>query len=163
MKKKIEFIVIHCTATPEGREVTPENIRKWHLSPAPIGRGWKQVGYTKFIDLQGEVHELVPNNLDGYVDSWEITNGVSGKNSVSLHICYAGGCDKKMKPKNTLNPKQTAAMRKVLLEYIGLWSWVKIAGHNQFAAKACPSFDTVEVCTKWGFPSENIYNPKKRS
>ena len=27
------------------------------------------------------------------VDSWEITNGVAGQNSVSRHVVYAGGVD----------------------------------------------------------------------
>ncbi|MDO4230232.1 MAG: lysozyme, partial [Capnocytophaga sp.] len=62
--KKIQFLVIHCTATPEGREVSAEEIRRWHLSPPPKGRGWKQVGYTEMIHLNGAIEKLVANNED---------------------------------------------------------------------------------------------------
>ncbi|RHB24096.1 lysozyme, partial [Bacteroides stercoris] len=30
---KLKYLVIHCTATPEGREVSSADIRKWHTSP----------------------------------------------------------------------------------------------------------------------------------
>ena len=44
---KLKYLVIHCTATPEGREVSSADIRKWHTSPvAQGGRGWKPVSYT---------------------------------------------------------------------------------------------------------------------
>lgn len=45
MKKALQYLVIHCTATPEGREVSAADIRRWHTSPpSEGGRGWKQVG-----------------------------------------------------------------------------------------------------------------------
>ena len=98
---KLKYLVIHCTATPEGREVSAADIRRWHTSPAPAGRGWKQVGYTDLFHLDGRVERLVANNEDANVDPWEITNGAAGYNSISRHIVYAGGCDAGMKPKDT--------------------------------------------------------------
>ena len=89
---KLKYLVIHCTATPEGREVSSADIRKWHTSPVSQGgRGWKQVGYTDLFHLQGGVERLVNNNEDAQVDPWEVTNGAKGYNSVSRHIVYAGG------------------------------------------------------------------------
>ena len=70
---KLKYLVIHCTATPEGREVSAADIRRWHTSPAPAGRGWKQVGYTDLFHLDGRVERLVANNEDANVDPWEIT------------------------------------------------------------------------------------------
>ena len=88
---KLKYLVIHCTATPEGREVSSADIRKWHTSPVSQGgRGWKQVGYTDLFHLQGGVERLVNNNEDAQVDPWEVTNGAKGYNSVSRHIVYAG-------------------------------------------------------------------------
>ena len=85
-------MVLHCTATPAGREVTGDDIRRWHTSPVSQGgRGWKQVGYTDLFHLDGSVERLVNNNEDMNVDPWEITNGAAGYNSVSRHIVYAGG------------------------------------------------------------------------
>ena len=81
---KLKYLVIHCTATPEGREVSSAEIRRWHTSPASQGgRGWKQVGYTDLFHLNGGVERLVDNNEDAQVDPWEVTNGAKGYNSVS--------------------------------------------------------------------------------
>ena len=90
---KLRYLVLHCTATPEGREVTAADIRRWHTSPVSKGgRGWKQPGYTDIIHLDGTVERLVDNNEDANVDPWEITNGAKGYNAVSRHVVYAGGC-----------------------------------------------------------------------
>lgn len=139
---KLKYLVIHCTATPEGRDVTPDDIRRWHTSPVSAGgRGWKQVGYTDLIRLDGTVERLVNNNEDANVDPWEITNGAKGYNAISRHIVYAGGCDKSNKPKDT----RTAAQEKALVAYVKDFHRrhpsVRIIGHNEIAAKACPSFD----------------------
>jgi len=141
---KLQYLVIHCTATPEGREVSAADIRRWHTSPAPAGRGWKQVGYTDLFHLDGRVERLVANNEDANVDPWEITNGATGYNGISRHIVYAGGCDAGMKPKDTRTAAQKEALRKYVLDFHTRHPDVKIVGHNQLAAKACPSFDVPE-------------------
>lgn len=87
---KLKYLVLHCTATPEGREVTADEIRRWHTSAPPVGRGWKQVGYTDMIHLDGRVERLVDNNEDAQVDSWEITNGAKGYNTTARHVVYVG-------------------------------------------------------------------------
>ena len=72
---KLKYLVIHCTATPEGREVSGAEIRAWHTNPVSKGgRGWKQVGYTDLFHLNGGVERLVNNNEDANVDPWEATN-----------------------------------------------------------------------------------------
>ena len=141
--KKVEKLVIHCTATPEGRDVTPAEIRKWHTDPVSKGgRGWKQVGYTDLIRLDGTVERLVDNNEDAYVDSWEITNGATGYNATSRHIVYAGGVAKDGKtPKDTRTPQQLTAMETYVRDFHRRFPDVEIVGHYQLAAKACPSFD----------------------
>lgn len=138
---KLKYLVIHCTATPEGREVSAADIRRWHTSPAPAGRGWKQVGYTDLFHLDGRVERLVANNEDANVDPWEITNGAAGYNSISRHIVYAGGCDASMNPKDTRTAEQKEALKKYVLDFHTRHPSVKIVGHNQLAAKACPSFN----------------------
>lgn len=138
---ELQYLVIHCTATPEGREVSAADIRRWHTSPAPAGRGWKQVGYTDLFHLDGRVERLVANNEDANVDPWEITNGAAGYNSISRHVVYAGGCDAVMKPKDTRTAAQKEALRKYVLDFHARYPSVKIVGHNQLAVKACPSFD----------------------
>lgn len=139
---KLKYLVLHCTATPEGREVTSADIQRMHLSPVSAGgRGWKQVGYTDLIHLDGTVERLVDNNEDDNVDPWEITNGAKGYNSVSRHVVYAGGCDKAMKPKDTRTAAQLKAMEAYVKDFHRRFPQVRIIGHNEVAAKACPSLD----------------------
>lgn len=142
---QLKYLVIHCTATPEGRDVSAAEIRRMHTSPVSAGgRGWKQVGYTDLFRLDGKVERLVNNNEDANVDPWEVTNGAKGYNSVSRHIVYAGGCDKSMKPKDTRTPAQLKAMETYVKDFHRKNPGVKIIGHNEVAAKACPSFNVQE-------------------
>ncbi len=146
MSKPMKYLVIHCTATPEGREVTAAEIRRWHTSPPPAGRGWKQVGYTDLIHLDGTIERLAPNNEDDRVDNWEITNGAAGYNSVSRHIVYVGGCDSDMRPKDTRTPAQREALKRYVLEFHSRFPQIRIVGHHDLnPGKACPSFDV----SKW--------------
>lgn len=139
---KLKYLVLHCTATPEGRDVTAAQIRQWHTAPVSAGgRGWKQVGYTDLIHTDGRVERLVNNNEDANVDPWEITNGAKGYNSVSRHVVYAGGCDSKMNPKDTRTAAQLKAMEAYVKDFHRRFPDVRIIGHNEIAAKACPSFD----------------------
>ncbi|MBQ6869456.1 MAG: N-acetylmuramoyl-L-alanine amidase, partial [Alistipes sp.] len=118
------------------------DIRAWHTAPASEGgRGWKQVGYTDMFHLDGSVERLVENNEDAWVDGWEITNGAKGYNAVSRHIVYVGGCDKKMKPKDTRTQAQRDALKAYVLDFHRRHPKVRIVGHCDLAAKACPSFD----------------------
>lgn len=141
-RRELKYLVIHCTATPEGRDVKGSEIRAWHTNPVSKGgRGWKQVGYTDVIRLDGTVERLVDNNEDAWVDPWEVTNGAVGYNQVSRHVVYAGGCDKSMKPKDTRTAAQRKALEKYVKDFHSKHPNVRIIGHNEIAAKACPSFD----------------------
>lgn len=140
--KRIERLVIHCTATPEGREVTAADIRRWHCSPAPVGRGWRQVGYTDIIHLDGSVERLVDNNEDPFVDSWEVTNGARGYNGTSRHIVYVGGCDRNGKPKDTRTQAQKDALLSYVNDFKAKYPWADVCGHNELdPGKDCPCFD----------------------
>lgn len=140
---ELKFLVLHCTATPEGRPVTSAEIRRWHTDPVSRGgRGWKQVGYTDMIHLDGKVERLVQNNEDANVDPWEITNGAKGYNSTSRHVVYVGGVARDGKtPRDTRTLEQLKAMEAYVKDFHRRFPAVKIIGHNELAAKACPSFD----------------------
>lgn len=158
-KQKLKYLVIHCTATPEGRDVSAADIRRMHTSPKPRGRGWRQVGYTDLFRPDGTRERLVKNNEDAYVDGWEITNGAAGFNSVSRHIVYAGGVAKDGKtPKDTRTPAQRSAMAEYVQDFHRRHPDVKIIGHRDLSpdrngngkvepgewTKACPSFEVSE-------------------
>ncbi len=123
--------------------MTAADIRRWHTSPVSKGgRGWKQPGYTDIIHLDGTVERLVDNNEDANVDPWEITNGAKGYNAVSRHVVYAGGCARDGEtPKDTRTPEQLRAMEAYVKDFHKRFPGVRIIGHNEVAAKACPSFD----------------------
>ncbi len=138
----LKYLVIHCTATPEGREVSSDDIRAWHTNPVSKGgRGWKQVGYTDLVHLDGTVERLVDNNEDAHVDPWEITNGAAGYNGVSRHIVYAGGLDRQKRSKDTRTEAQKNALASYVRDFHRRFPDVKIVGHNELdKGKACPSF-----------------------
>lgn len=156
---RLKYLVIHCTATPEGREVTSDEIRRWHTDPiCRGGRGWKQVGYTDMLHLDGRWERLVMNNEDGTVDPWEITNGVKGYNSTARHIVYVGGVGLDGKtPKDTRTSPQLAALEAYVKDFHQRFPDVRIVGHNELAAKACPSFDVRLWLYKIGIQSNSNY------
>ena len=47
-RRYINEIIVHCTATQEGREVTVSEIRQWHKA-----RGFSDIGYHYVIHLDG--------------------------------------------------------------------------------------------------------------
>ena len=122
-----------------------------------VGRGWRKPGYRAVIELDGKISYLIDNNNDGWVDDNEITNGVRGINDESEHICYIGGCDKWMRPKNTMTWHQEMAMIGFVRKEIIRHPDILVGGHNQFSNKACPSFDTVHWLRLHGIPEKNIY------
>ena len=107
------------------------------------GRGWSRVGYSDLILLDGSRHKYVDHNNDDLVDYNEITFGAKGVNAESRHVCYVGGLDTKEnggKPKKTINSAQTETLCQIMDEVLSYKPDILIAGHNQFANKACPSF-----------------------
>ena len=157
--KELELLIIHCTSTPEGRPHTGADIRAWHTSAPPKGRGWKQVGYSDLIHLRGTVENLVPYDGDNIVQPREVTNGAVGTNQKARHVCYVGGMSKDMKKaKDTRTPEQLEAMKAYVLNTIAKHPQIKVAGHYQFDShKACPSFDVRSWARSIGVKDENIY------
>ncbi|GHV66983.1 N-acetylmuramoyl-L-alanine amidase [Bacteroidia bacterium] len=139
----LKYLIIHCTATPQGREVSSGELRKWHTDPVSKGgRGWSQVGYTDMFHLDGRVERLVRNNEDMTVDAFEATNGASGYNDKSRHIVYVGGLDKDAKTtKDTRTPAQLESLERYVKDFHSRFHLVRIIGHNEISSKACPSFD----------------------
>lgn len=139
---QLKYLVIHCTATPEGREVSADEIRRWHTAPPSAGgRGWKQVGYTDMVHLDGKVERLVRNNEDMQVDAFEITNGAKGYNAIARHVVYVGGVDATGKAKDTRTEAQRNALAAYVRDFHARFPQVRIIGHNEIASKACPSFN----------------------
>jgi N-acetylmuramoyl-L-alanine amidase len=128
--RKIDRIIVHCTATPEGRDVTVGEVRTWHLA-----RNFSDVGYHYLITLNGTVEVGRPESKVGA--------HVRGHNKDSIGIAYAGGMDKSFKnPKDTRTPEQKEALIWLIDELKGRYPGSTVHGHNEYTTyKACPSFD----------------------
>lgn len=155
---KLELLVWHCTATVEGKYYDKHDIIDWHTSPKPRGRGWKQVGYSKLVLLDGSVDVLNEYNNDQWISSDEITNGAAGYNSKSVHFCYVGGLGLDEKPRDSRTQLQVEAMEALTKEFIQQHPQVKVCGHYHLSNKKCPCFDVEYFCRQIGLKEENIFH-----
>lgn len=127
--RKITRLIIHCTATPEGREVTVTDIDSWHRA-----RGFDCIGYHYVIYLDGTVHI---GRAVGRIGAH-----CRGYNTDSIGIVYVGGLSRDgVTPADTRTPAQKSALRILVGQLRSRHPGVTIHGHNEFAAKACPCFD----------------------
>lgn len=127
--RRINEIIVHCTATPEGHNYTVADIDRWHRE-----RGWQGIGYHYVIYRDGSVHPGRPPREPGA--------HCLGHNSNSIGICYVGGLASDGKTaQDTRTPEQHAALRQLVAELMAKYPGSTVHGHNEFAAKACPCFD----------------------
>lgn len=134
--RDLKRIILHCTATPEGAHFDIATIRRWHVQ----GNGWKDIGYHYVIYLDGSVHEGRPIE--------QIGAHTSGHNADSIGIAYVGGVNAAGEAKDTLNAAQEVAMVNLIKALRDQYGYMSLHGHNEFAAKACPSFN-VKTKFKW--------------
>ena len=140
--RKINEIILHCSATPEGKEFFASDIDKWHRQ-----RGFLKIGYHYVIDIDGTIEQGRPEP--------EIGAHCTSHNSHSIGICYIGGMNKTMKKaKDTRTLPQKQALYVIvdtLLITYGL-TLDDVHCHYEYADKACPSFkieDFKDEYTKW--------------
>lgn len=126
---KVTEIIVHCSATAEGKPFTIADIRRWHKA-----QGWDDVGYHYVIHLDGSIHQ-------GRGEAFQGAH-CKGHNAHSIGVCYIGGCAADGKtPKDTRTDAQNAALLALLKRLRKRYPEATIHGHRDFAAKACPSFD----------------------
>lgn len=126
--RKINTIIIHCSATTEGFDFTAANIDAWHRE-----RGFSQIGYHYVVRLDGTVEKGRPESMIGA--------HCLGQNTNSIGVCYIGGLDTLGFPKDTRTPAQKSALVALIRELKSRYPRAQIYGHRDFAAKACPCFD----------------------
>ena len=126
--RTVQRIIVHCSATPAGRDVTAADIDSWHRQ-----RGFDCIGY----------HFLV--RLDGTIEAGRQLRKAGahclGQNARSVGVCYAGGLDKSGKPADTRTPAQRKALIDLIAALCQAFPGATVHGHREFAAKACPCFD----------------------
>jgi N-acetylmuramoyl-L-alanine amidase len=126
--RAIHTIWVHCAATPEGKDFTVADIRSWHKA-----RGWSDIGYHYVVYRDGRIMLGRPVGQTGA--------HVEGHNTGSIGIVYVGGVSADGK---TAKDTRTAAQRSSLLwltsALVKKHGIKRVRGHNEVAAKACPSF-----------------------
>jgi len=148
-RRRIDYIVVHCTASPEGQAMTVDDIRKIHKK-----QGWADIGYHYVVTLDGKIHQGRDVDLIGA--------HVAGHNTYSIGVCYVGGLENrpgvaydKLKGKDTRNEAQKNALMNLLMDLRRLYPDAKICGHRDFSPdkngdgiispcewiKECPCFD----------------------
>jgi len=142
--KPITELIVHCTATradwwaEKTTSAKVAEIRRWHMEPEPSGRGWKDIGYHYLIDRDGSI--AIGRNI-------AITGAhVKGHNEGTVGISLFGGYGSSETDEfaEHFTAAQDRALRGLIAELRSRFGAVKISGHNEYAAKACPGFDVRE-------------------
>ena len=123
----IRLLVVHCSDTPDERDLRASDIHEMH-----IGFGWDGIGYHKIITKGGTIE-------NGRPEFW-VGAHVYGRNIESLGVCLIG--------KNNFNYKQFNALEKVLKEWKKKYPMAIIKGHNSAITteKTCPNFNVSDWC-----------------
>ena len=126
--RKIDLIVIHCSATRCNRRFPVTSLIACHRDR------FGYTGYHYYIERDGTVYQTRHEQLVGA--------HARGYNKHSLGVCYEGGLDERGKPADTRTPQQKAALRHLLQSLKATYPDARIVGHNELPGvnKACPCF-----------------------
>ena len=133
--RKIDLIVIHCSATRCDRNYPVEQLRADHRM-----RGFKDVGYHYYIRRDGTLHSCRPLE--------EIGAHARGWNAQSVGICYEGGLDPTGHPADTRTEEQRVVMQEVVTSLLKRFPESRVVGHRDLpgcGGKECPCFEVQDV------------------
>jgi len=125
-------VILHSTATPEGRDVTVDEIRQWH-----IDRGWADIGYHFVIYRNGQIKLGRPISEQGA--------HTLGHNEDSIGVVYVGGTGQSGNAKDTRTTAQKISTRLLLVYFRLRYQINEVLGHKQCTYTECPSFDVDEL------------------
>lgn len=128
MKRLISEIIVHCTATKEGKDYPLSTIRQWHLD-----RAFNDIGYHYVIHLDGKIDNGRHESLIGAHCKLHNQN--------SIGVCYVGGLDSDGNPKDTRTDAQKESLISLIRGLKRRYPNAVVHGHREFANKACPCFD----------------------
>ncbi len=140
--REVKYIVIHCSATKEGVNVSAATIDTWHKR-----RGWNGIGYHYVIGIDGKIEAGRPVNTMG-------AHVGGGGNRASIGIAYIGGVDANLKAKDTRTEAQKKSLIKIIEILKNIYPEASIHGHRDYSVdkdgdgvephefmKMCPCFD----------------------
>ena len=138
--RKIELIVIHCSATRENQNFTVEALEACHRA-----RGFRGIGYHYYITRDGVVYPCRPEEQAGA--------HARRYNARSIGICYEGGLDRDGNPADTRTEAQKESMKELLRSLCTDYPEAEIIGHRDlpWVRKACPCFDVKQWLTDIDF------------
>ncbi|WP_108163196.1 N-acetylmuramoyl-L-alanine amidase [Saccharospirillum sp. MSK14-1] len=124
----IKFIAIHCSDSPNERDVSAADIHRWHKE-----KGWDGIGYNEVITRSGEIQHGRPPYWQGaHVQDFD-GDGI-GDNSDSIGICLIG--------RDVFTDAQFYSLTKLVNEYLLIYPNAQVVGHYQLdSRKTCPNFD----------------------
>lgn len=135
--RTINEIIVHCSATKEGKSFSVQDINRWH-----IREGYNGIGYHYVVYLDGTIAK--GRSID------KVGAHTKGHNAESIGICYIGGLDGENKPKDTRTKAQKESLKQLIGDLCAEYPTInKISGHRQYAAKACPCFDAEKEYKKY--------------
>lgn len=149
--RRIDKIVIHCSASKEGQKMTVEQIDRMHRK-----RGFSGIGYHFVVYLDGSVH-------DGR-DISKVGAHTTGYNTGSIGICYIGGLDNREKIKDTRTLSQKNALYQLVKKLMEMYPIREVKGHRDYSPdtngdgviskyewiKGCPCFEVSEFMRDYG-------------
>lgn len=128
--RKITLLIVHCSATPEGRNLDFDTCRHDHMHH----RGFKDIGYHYYLTRDGTIHPGRTPDTAGAHCRYH--------NRHSIGICYEGGLDALGRPKDTRTVAQKASLLALLRELKRLYPEALILGHHDLdPRKTCPCFN----------------------
>lgn len=140
--RKIDMIVIHCSATRADVPLSPRQLDEMHRQ-----RGFDGCGYHYYVRRDGEICTMRPVDRPGA--------HAKGYNRHSIGVCYEGGLDEQGRPADTRTELQKRSLR-VLVRVLAMdFQTRRIVGHCDLSpdldgdgviepeewTKVCPCFD----------------------
>jgi N-acetylmuramoyl-L-alanine amidase len=120
--RDIKYIIIHCSDSPDDRDVDVNEIRKWHVE----NNKWKDVGYHYVIKRDGEVQSGRPEE--------EVGAHCKGYNNNSIGVCLVG--------RRSFDPRQFWSLKALCFDLRVKYPQASIKGHRDFTdQKTCPNFE----------------------
>ena len=130
--RRIDLIVIHCTASRPDQHISLERLDKMHKA-----RGWKCCGYHYYITRDGQLHFGRPEEMVGA--------HARHYNAHSIGVCYEGGLDEKGRAADTRTPAQKLTLYTLLVSLKQDYPDAEIVGHCELPEQRMP----IELVRSW--------------
>lgn len=120
MRRRTDYIVIHCSATGPTSDIGADEINEWHKA-----KGWSSIGYHAVIRRDGEIE------FGRHFD--EIGAHVQGQNARSVGICMVGGVDAEGKAENNFTEEQFESLDILVAMLRRAYPQAEVLGHRDLS------------------------------